>query len=342
MMRPKRGSDVIQIPVTVDYVNRGIDNKSKKLWGFLILGFWLFISTMALLVAKGFWKIGIPLLTFIFLSYVFRFLIIREHYYRERRKELIENNYLFPHTLFWDIYEISDKYPYIAYFANGLKAVFVALDKDVIVGKEDDADYDHYEAIADAYQQMVKRGIECIHIDYMDVVGKDERLGYLFSQVEKIKNPDLKKIMLRKYDYMQHLMNNVYSSYDVYVFYFTGREDLFWDDLQEVLDYFRQANYIRARVLNKEEIGLLVQSLMNLEDFSVNRACDSVFKASDQIEYIRPIWVEKDGERKILNPTREELEAHRRIRKSERKVRRKDKGIFGRKKNIDEDISLFD
>ena len=104
----------------------------------------------------------------------------------------MNNNYIFSYNLFWNIYEINDAFPYFVQFVNGLKGVFVIFDKDIVVGKEDDADFNHYEALAEAYNQLAKRDIEFMHIDYMDTVGQDSRLDLLFDNAAYIENEDLK------------------------------------------------------------------------------------------------------------------------------------------------------
>jgi len=342
-VEPRRGSDIIHIPITFDIRKGSVDQgTSKKLWAFLGVVAWIFTSFLVFIAADGFWAWGYPLISFVVLIYIIRFLIIREPYYREKREALIASNYMFPHSVFWDVYEISNKFPYIVHFASGIKGIFIALDKDVIVGKDRDADFDHHSAIANAYQQMVRRGIECIHIDYMDVVGKDTRLGTLFEQYERTENPDLRKLLLRKFDYIEYLMNRSYSFYDVYVFFYNGPDDVFWSELQEVLDYFKLANYTRIRVLNKSAIADLVKSVINISDFSVSRATDNLFKEMNRIQYIRPLWVENNGERTILNKSLEELEELKRVSKSERSVKRKRKfgALIGRRKD-EEEIDLF-
>lgn len=341
-MEPRRGRDIVQIPITFDASGGGRARQSgKKLWTFLVTVIWLFTTILVMIVVEGFWFWAYPIISFIVLTYIIRFLIVREPYYREKRRILVENDYMFPHSLFWNIYEISDRFPYIVQYGDGRKGIFVALDKDVVVGKDDFADFDHHNAIADAYQQMVKRGIECIHIDYMDTVGKDTRLQSLFRQAETTENPDLRKLLLRKFDHLEFLMNRSYSTYDVYAFFYVGRDDIFWSELQEVLEYFKQANYIRARVLNKTAISELVETIINLDNFSISRASDNLFKELNQTQYIRPLWVEKGDERTILNKSLEELEEFKRVSKSEKSVKRKRKGVF-RRGQQEEEINLFE
>lgn len=343
-MRPHKGSDILNIPITFDTRGNARARKAgRTLWMLLTLAFWIASSIFSLIVAET-WKGWLyPPVSFLVGIYIIRFIVLREWYYKKKRKELMEKDYKFSHSLFWNIYDINSRYPYFITFGTGMKGVFIAFDKDVIVGKEADYNYFHHEAIANAYQQLQKRSIEAIHIDYMDTVGKDTRMASLFQQAEKTENPDLRRVLMRMYDHIEYKMNKAYASYDVYCFYSYSREELFWDELQGVLDNFGQANYIRARALDRDEISLLVESVMNINEFSVNRANDTMFKDMiNHVEYIRPIWAEKDGEREILNKTLEEIVEAKRVVQAEKKVKRKRGRILGAfKKSDDSDIDLF-
>lgn len=341
-MKPKRGSSTVEIPVSFGVTGgRRAEASGVWLWLSLIGFFWFIISVFAIVAGEGVWKLFVPVFMGILSFYTIRFIIMREAYYKKKRKELIENEYQFGHSIFWDVMDISERYPYVATYRSGMKAIFVSLAKDVVVGKGDDYAYDHHEAIADAYQQMQKRGISAIHVDYMDTVGKDQRLGSLFSLAEGTKNDDLRKVMMHIFDNIEFKMNKAYASYDTYAFFSTGREDIFWEELQIVLAEFRKANYIRASVLNRDEIGHLAQSLMNIDEFSVNKAVDSLMKEMHKTQYIRPIWVERNGERTILNKTREEMTESNRVRKSEKGLKRKKLFNFKRKGEVEPELNLF-
>ena len=206
--------------------------------------------------------------------------------------------------------------------SSGYKAIFVAFDKDVIIGRDASADYDHYEAIANAYAVMFKKNMWCVHIDYADTVGKDDRLDSLFKNLTETENKDLRNETVRLYDYVQTYMYRSYADYDVYAFFYDGRDEAFWDDLQPVINALSEANYVRNRILSREEIGELCMSLMNLNEFSTTRATESVFLANTRGgNNIKVIWTEKDGERKIINRRREEIEDERRVKAAEAEMR---------------------
>lgn len=343
-MRPEQGSDIIKIPVTFE---GGGGNRARqagmKMWIFLIFVFWVIISIVSLIVAETIKGYLFPLYALFGLSYILRYIVFREKFYRARRKALLENDFMFDHTVFWNIYDISYRHPHFITFETGVKGLFIAFDKGVIIGKGENSDFYHHEALTEAYQQVLNRGMQMVHIDYMDVVGKDKRMESLFDLAEKTTNPDIRKVLTRIYDHTEYLMNTSYASYDVYAFSYRGREEQFWFEMEQCLNFFRRANYLRYRVLDREGITQLVESTMNVEEFSVNRANDSIFKKLNfMTEYIKAIWVEQGGKREILNNTREQIAETRRVNEAEKKVKKKG-NIFTRRKSKDaeEDINLF-
>lgn len=336
-MRPSKTDIILKIPVTVD--SKGVSKLlgvTTFMWVGLLLILWLFASILFVIAASGFNKILYPLVSFIILFYITRFVLFRERYFKKKRDELKSKDFKFDFNIFWGIYEVSDMYPHIAYMNNGLKAIFVVFDKDVIVGKPEDREYTHYEAIANAYQQMTKRGIDCVHVDYMDTLGSDSRLDNLFKNVSMVENKDLKKVLTNIYDNISYNMSKMYTSYDVYCFYFGGKENVFWDELNIVLSSFMQANYVGYRILNKDGISDLVKAVVNLDSFSVNKSCESLFMESLSTEYIRPLWVEVNGQRTVINKPMEEILEAKRVADAEKAVKKRK----SKKRVVQEDTEI--
>ena len=347
-MIPERGDMEVSIPVTFD-IQGHRDNLSIRK---MVLGlFFIFLALVAMILlfifATDEFKPQLPLIVFFGTFYFIRIFFIKEWKYKKKQRELRERDYKFNTKVFWGIYSINEYYPFVCNMANGNKAIFVAFDKDVIIGRDETADYDHYEAIANAYSIMFKKGIWCVHVDYADTVGKDNRLDSLFKNLTETENKDLRNETVRLYDYVQTYMYRSYADYDVYAFYYNGREEAFWDDLQPVIDALSEANYVRNRILSREEIGELCMTLMNLNEFSTTRATESVFLANTRGgNNIKVIWTEKDGVRKIVNRTREEIENERRVKAAESELRSKrlkkenKRKKKNKKGNTDNDIDM--
>lgn len=345
-MRPEQGSGILKIPVTFEGGGGArVKQSGRKLWLFLICVIWLLGSIISLVVASTFTGYMFPIFFFIFLSYVTRYLVMREKFYRKKRRELIDNNFMFEHSVFWNIYDISQRYPYFVTYETGVKGLIVAFDKGVVIGKGEDSDFYHHEALADAYQQVLNRGLGMTHLDYMDVVGKDKRMVKLFDLAEKTVNPDIRKVLTRMYDHTEALMNSSYATYDVYIFTFSGREEQFWFEIEQCLPFFLRANYLRFTLMKRDDLSKLVETTMNVKEFSPSRANDSIFKKLNfNASYLKAIWVEQNGERKKLDNTREETEEARRIKTAEKKVRKKG-SIVDRLRNKDNenvDVNLFE
>lgn len=345
-MRPEKDAYTVQIPLTFDGTptKPGVSRERFLISGALLLA-WLAITVVCILLAEGLAKIGIPILLLIILIPFIRFVVIREHYFRKKREKIIEHDFLYPHSIFWDIHEISPRYPYICRYLNGAKAIFVRFEKDVIVGKELDNQFYHFEAISEAYLQMSKRGINCIHIDYMDSVGKDDRMVDLFDIARGAENPDIRDLLTHIFDNVEYTMKKSYATYDVYAFFSNEKEEIFWGELEIVLDYFLNANYLRYTILDRDEIGDLVKAVFNLDNFSVNRTSESLFLQSGMSSYLKPIWIERNGERKILNKTREEIAEEQNVVRVEKEFKksnkRRKKSKYVKKVVEEQEIDLF-
>lgn len=316
-MRPNPNSDTVEIPMTFD-VASGISTITERK---IKLGFLIIVASIVVFAVLG--VLMGTVAGFIFCAVVwfiaftlFRIIFFNELYYKEKYAELKSKGFLYDTSVIWDIYEIAPGFP-VCSFKNGSKAVFVTFDKDIIVGKPDNNEYLHYEAIADAYQMMSKKNIECMHLDYMDTVGKDTRLEPVVRQLLKTPNKELRQLLSVVFEYQQYTMSKNYSSYDVFAFYYKYNDDEFRDDLESIIACFMQANYIRYRLLGISQIRELAMSLYNLPDFSVYGACSNVFKTQNTSKFIRIIYTERDGERTIVNRTTEELEEAKRKREEQ-------------------------
>lgn len=343
-MQPEKGSPYINIPITFDGGSSGrVKRAGVKLWLFIVTVVWILSSITGLVIADSIIGYLSPLWLLLFFSYIARFIILKEKFYRAKRRELMVSDFIFEHTVFWNIYDISNRSPYFVTFETGTKGLFVAFDKGVVIGKGSDSSFYHHEALMEAYQQVMNRNIEMVHIDYMDVVGKDSRMDSLFDLAKNAENPDVRKVLTRIFDHMEFLMNTSYASYDTYAFYYNGREDQFWSEMEQCLNFFLRANYLRYRILDRNQVTTLVESVMNVSEFSVTRANDAIFrKINTGIAYLRPIWVEKKGERKVLNKTLDAIKEEKRVSQAEKKVKKRGSIFSRRRRNNDADLDIFD
>ena len=312
-MRPNKDSDIIQIPMTFIYSGGRSDNTKTKVLialistGFLgVFLFFLFTGSQPI-INKIIYGVGI------FAVYILgiRYGVLNERKYRKIVEDFEERDYEVDSTAFWKIHDIDTTYPYICHYVNGLKGLFVRLEKDVIVGKSDYASYNHYEAIADAYNLAHSENINILHIDYMDNVGNDNRLSKLYAGLNEIENPDMQSMMLDIYQHLEGVMSMDYASYDIYVFYTKDDKDTFFYNVKDIVNIMLNGNYVSYRVLNSEEIRKTCVALFNLENFSIVKAKEKLMEERKH-KGVVPIRLERiDGTIVSINKTTEELRVER-------------------------------
>lgn len=356
-MEPQVGDDYINIPVTFDYHGGRGGNKKNKI-----------IATIAIIVVVGIIMTGVILndemfiykkLLIAFLAFyiglvLLRFLIFRELYFSDIYEELLASDLVMDITQIWQIFEVGNEYPYICYYKNGYKGIFVKMEKGTVTGKTVENEFAHYDAVGEAYNLAHALNMNIVHVDYMDNVGKDTRLQHLYSNLSDVKNPDMQSMLIDIYDNWQLEMSMNYASYDIYLFLTRDRLELFIDNVQAVVNTMLGGNFITYRVMNRNDIANLCTALFNLHNFSVNDACEKAL-SYDVHNDIVPIKVTHvDGTVEVLNKTREEKreELAERVRKQEEakhdaKVRKqreklKRKGLLKEPDLDNKDIELFD
>lgn len=332
-MIPQAGDDYVRIPLTFD-IRANVKTISKsKIYGSFFLSILLTIGCLSLSFF-GFWGFILGVALACLIVFLIRTFALNEKYFMKKYKELEATNGIYEYNLFWNIFDIDEAKPYICHLANGYKALFVSLPKDVILGKGEDSEYLHYEGVTAAYGALSKNGISCMHIDYMDIVGKDTRLQKLFDDLENTKDPNLKRLMYSVFNHIRGIMSEEIASYDVYCFYTRGPDELFLSSLDLVITGFHRANYLGHILMSKEAIADLVMSIFNIGDFQVKQMCEGVLENKGSTNYLRLIWTEKNGEHTKINKTKQELDAERAIQEAEKEVKVK------KNKHSDDEIEL--
>ena len=321
-MQPNDGEYAVKIPLTFDVKGNIKTISQKKITLSVLIVIGALLITVLLTVLGGLTFLWIGLAVTLVLQWVLRKVYLRENYFLGKYTEMQKNEGIFNYSKIWDIYEIEDFYPYICRFADGRKCVFIAFPKDVIVGKGEDSEFRHYDAVMQAYASLGETGLECMHIDYMDAVGKDSRLQSLYDMLDDTANSDLKKLLYRVFDNIKGRMNDEIASYDVYCFITRQSDDTFISNLNLVVSHLMRANYLGYYLLDRVSVGELVQSVFNIEDFQVRHACEEVYaRKGTHTNFIKVIWSEKDGVRKTYSKRRAEIMAEMATREAEAKVK---------------------
>lgn len=350
-MRPTMGATNMTLPITFDYSGGRREHlRSRKIWAVVLSIIGLLAGIGTLFSKEGFFLANIALgLGIMYLDCLFiRFVVLKEAKIRHSYIEMIDNDYQYPTDEIWGIYAIEDQYPYYCRFRNGNSGLFVRLNKDVILGKFSEAQFDHYEAISDALNIAGSSRVRICQIDYMDNVGTDERIEESFIGLSDVRNSDLKDVLTDIFTYQKEQMMERVTTFDVYGFLWTGSDIAAWAVIQKVLSCFLEANYRSYHILDSSDLRELECVLGNLHDFSVNDAMSTAFHTNEEYSGIHPIkLIHEDGSEEKLGDTFEEKREKRRQAEEERELkkeeikRRKNSRSKKKKTEEDEEIDLF-
>lgn len=325
-LRPKVGDTDVGIPVTIDYSGgRFQANKARLLWTIVSLFGILVVAIGILLSDTNFFvKIIIDILFIAVSTTAVRYLLLKEHKYRAEMVNRQENDLRIRAANFWGIYRISEND--YCYFRNGWVGLFVMLEKAPIVGKTEKDKFDHYEAIADAYNLLATSKLRVCHIDMMDFIGRDNRTQRAMMKLAQNDNEDMRFLLDKIFKNLQDIAESSVTSYDIYLFMSKTDEEDFESELSDVLACFLDANYSTYEILNKEQIKTIAQALFNLNDFSINDAVRQAFRKESSKASIVPINLERDGNvvevfNKTLAEKKADLEQAAALRKEVEKER---------------------
>lgn len=363
-MKPDPDDFSVSIPVTFDYKGGRDENKRNKIFLTIItsvLGIILIIGVLLRSSSPIYMRIFVDVIIFLVVTIFLRFFVFKESIYSDIYESLKEVDFMPDSSCFWQIYDIDYNYPYVCHYTNGLKGIFVRMEKDVVVGKSDNVMYDHFEGISEAYNRASSMNINMYHIDYMDNVGNDPRLRGMYDDLKNVDNPDMQDVLIDIYQNLQEEMSRDYSSFDTYVFFTRDRFENFIYNVQIICGEMLGGNFLSYKVLDVNGIRQSCMALLNLHEFSVINASELLLKNSSHAGIV-PISVEHgDGTVEKINKTVEEkrLENEERLRKEqeakedakrkkrdERNNKRKKKGNDTQNKesessNKDEDLDLF-
>lgn len=356
-MQPQPEDKSIQIPITFDYRGGRHENSKNKFIMTavtIVVGIVLIVG-VALNDNMDVWKrVLVDIAIFYFAVLFLRFAVFREQYYSDIYENLKAIDFQPSVTTLWKIFDIDYEYPYICFYKNGMKGIFVRMEKDTVTGKGENACFRHYEAIADAYNLAHSKNMDTRHIDYMDNVGNDSRLQDLYDNLKDVENPDMESMLIDIYTNLQNEMSLNYASFDIYLFLTRDKTENFVYNMQKVCETMLGGNFITYRVLSRTDIRSVCMALFNLHDFSVTDACEEVLN-DDSHKGIVPIQLyHEDGTVEKLNETQEEKrlrlqeqarrqrEAKEDAKAAKRRKKMKNTTQEQPKQSGDDDFNLFD
>lgn len=354
-LQPKLGDETVMLPVTFDYNGgRSESTRTRKVLSWII-GVLGFLFGLLILFSKGrqsfLVKVLIVGILYAVVVFIIRFILLREGRLRKQYYEQLDKDYQLTTEDIWGIYDIEGDDLKIAHYRNGKIGIAFSLEKDVIVGLDSDSEFNHYEAIADAYNEIAKNRASAYHLDYMTHVGKDKRISTLYAQAGKSTNPEMRAVLNGIYSNLEEDMADEISTFDTYFIIMSSTETQPIAIVQKIIKRFLQGNYVGYYPLDEEGLRDLTAELFNLNKFSaVDAERDALISSTLSIAV--PISIEKDGVVTKLNKTTEEkrqaaeeqrklqelVKREARRRKQEQRRSRKNKKVEDVGNNVEDDI----
>lgn len=324
-MKPEMGDMTVTLPITFDYSGgRKEKSKSSKLWAIILIIIGI-VVVIGILAGKSSLLAKLLLVALIIVGVMFfvRFVLLKEGKKRKAYDEMVANDFEFEYRNIWGIYNISEEHPYICRFRNGKSGMYIRLNKDVILGKYIEAEYNHYQAIADAYNLAGAGKVQMVHVDYMDNVGTDERLDESIKQLNDVSNIALRNCLTKIYSFQKNNLMRRVTTFDVYVFLWTGNDYTAWNTISRILGCFLDANYRSYTILDQEDIRELTKTIFNIQEFSITTASASAFNNVGKAN-ITPISLQDvDGSIIKYNKTSEEIREENRLRDEQLQAKKK-------------------
>lgn len=308
-MTPQPGDYSINLPITFDYRGGRNENKKNKILISIIDVFLTIALIVIMLINKELlvWqRILYACIVFYVGLAVLRFVVFKETYFSDIYEKLKKDDYELKLEYIWQIFDIDYSYPYMCYFKNGQKGIFVRMEKDAITGKPDTAMFDHYEAIGDAYNVAHALNMNIVHIDYMDNVGNDSRMQKMYDDLTFVENPDMQDMLIDIYSNLQEEMSRNYACFDIYLFLTRDNARNFVYNVQTVANKMLGGNFITYKVLDRFEISRVCTAVFNLHDFSIVEACENTLQGVSHSGIIPLNVVHGDGTVEEFNKTTEE------------------------------------
>lgn len=321
--------DFMYLPITLD-VNTGREDKLK--WRLFFLGGLVVIYIFLIVyffskrnILRALTSLLLWLVVFVMVG---RFIIMKEVSVRRNYDKLIREDYKLDSSVIWDIYGYSELNPQIFQLTNGRKRVLITVKKDTMIERTDADNFDFGEIKAEAYRVAHANGLTLYNIDYMDSVGRDERLDNWYNESMNTSSEDFREFYSEIFTYTKDLISGELTASELFALDGNLDDALFLRAVNEFISKLMDGTYyvgykVLRGDLDSEEIGDIAKSMFNLMDFSVSSAMSRVYNAKSVS--IIPLSVRDSQGITVINKSRAEkkLEKEQKTNNKDSKIQEK-------------------
>ena len=166
-------------------------------------------------------------------------------------------------------------------FADAKIAILMRLERDTIIGKEEEFIEQHFDAISEFYNELVKRRYSFIQMNIMEPAGNDPRLHELSKLIDEgSDNPNVTKLIKMMTGYIRDITRKTLYESDYVMIISTdiNRVDQIIDDAIECAYKIQDGAYLGYYILSSKEIIEFIKDEYGVGYFNLNEATLNMFR----------------------------------------------------------------
>lgn len=218
-------------------------------------------------------------------SILLRYIVFEERLYYKMYEELKKGRVIKPDR-FWNIASKSKSSHGTALIYNDAKiGVIVRLERDIITGKGEGVEENHYDAVSDFYKYLNSKGIKRVFMNIMEPTGKDERLAELDKLCNATDNYNINRLVELSVTHIKNISNNTLTDVEYYLLYtddIMGQDSLI-DNVEEAMSILMSGAYASYEILGTlgdREINEFARQINFVDYFNTDEAALRIFKAN--------------------------------------------------------------
>lgn len=227
---------------------------------------------------------------------IIRYGLLEERYYYRMYKKLKLFEISTP-ALFWNVSDLREvRKCAILVYPEGKQGVIFTVDKDTIVGRGEDAETRHREALSEFYREVVNKGFHLVQLNIMEPAGKDPRLKVMDDIVGRQKNENLRLLLEQIVGHNKRVARETLYETDYFLLYRNNlvRDELLIETAMQCVYKLLDGCYTDQKILSKKEVINLMREEYGVKYFNFSEATASMY-ASSGVRIPKAIEIKRIG-----------------------------------------------
>ena len=212
------------------------------------------------------WIVYVALMLFVD-QLIIRYIVFEEKYFHRMYLKMKDNEVTTP-GMFWSVpYIRNTNEGAVLVYANATVGAVVKLDRDTIVGRNEQFEEDHFEALSDFYKELNIRGLKRIQMNMMEKAGNDPRISKLNDVARKAQNDNVAKLLDMQLGFVKRITRETLYESD-YILVYTSeprRNESILDDVVDCVYKALDGAFTGYHILDKKELIDFCKEIYNVK-----------------------------------------------------------------------------